>query len=80
MRDNELYVIFNPSFLSDCEILGNAITISHYYLEDVRSSSLDNIDSLLDFNYSVDRYNNTPIDVIGYWDCDRKELKIHISL
>lgn len=80
MKNNELRVIFDPSFLANSEILGNTITISHYYLEDVRSS-FNNIDSLLDFKYQgINRYNSKPIDVIGYWDCDRKELKIHISL
>lgn len=76
----QLYVIFDSDFLHDLEVLGNTMEISYYYLEDVRTS-ISNPNVLLDFHYGVDRYNNDqPLDVYGYWDQDKKELKVHLGL
>ena len=77
----QLYVIFNSDFLDSLMVLGNSMEISYYYLEDVRKS-ISNPSALLNYESGiVDRYNNDqPLDVFGYWDQDRKELKIHLEL
>ncbi len=78
MSDNELYAVFNPTFLEDIETLGNSVIVSDYYIEDLRIDITD-INEILSDNFPVYRYTDN-IPTVGFWDEDRKELKVHISL
>ena len=78
MRENELYVVFDPEFLEDISELGNSIVLSDYNVEDLREESITNISEVLNSEYPYVYSANIP--TIGYWDTDRKEFKTHISL
>lgn len=78
MRENELYVVFDPEFLEDISELGNSIVLSDYNVEDLREESITNISEVLDSEYPYVYAEN--IQTVGYWDSDSKEFKTHISL
>ena len=90
LSSNELYVIFNPEFLdyiSDVERLGCSVTISKYYIEDFRATSVTDIKVIVSDNeeeyYKHVYFGQAPSDdnrVIGLWDKNSKELKVHLAL
>ena len=90
LSSNELYVIFNPEFLdyiSDVERLGCSVTISKYYIEDFRATGVTDIKVIISDNeeeyYKHVYFGQAPNDdnrVIGLWDKNRKELKVHLAL
>lgn len=78
MRENELYVVFDPEFLEDLEELGNSIVLSDYSIEDLREESITDITEVLNSEYLY--VYSEKIPTVGYWDSDLMEFKTHISL
>lgn len=77
-EDNKLHVLFSPSFLNDIEELGNSVTISEYYVEDLRTE-ITNVVELLEDNITIS-YNRKPGNLTGFWDSDNNTLRVHLTL